>query len=128
MVRFGRCLAAFLGVALTILPVAPALADDSVVSRADLDRAVAARHDADEASRTAIRALLARDEVKSIAKDAGLDLRRAQSAVATLDGDELRALAAQAASADAALAGGTTIQISLVAALLIVIIIILLVD
>lgn len=128
MGRFGRCLAAFLGVALTILPVAPALAGDSVVTRADLDRAVSARHDADEASRTTIRALLARDEVKAIAKDAGLDLRRAQSAVATLDGDELRGLAAQAATADAALAGGTTIQISLVAALLIIIIVILLVN
>jgi hypothetical protein len=128
MAPFGRCLAALLVGALALAPAAPAKAADSVVTTADLDRAVTARHDADEASRATVRALLAREEVKAIARSSGLDLRRAQAAVATLDGEELASVARQAAAADAALAGGQTIQISLVAALLIVIIIILLVD
>ncbi|MGE5126010.1 MAG: hypothetical protein ACM3PV_06950 [Betaproteobacteria bacterium] len=127
MSRFGKCLTVLSAVVLALAPATPLLAAQSVVSGADLDRAIAARHEADEASRATIRALLARDEVRALAKDAGLDLRRAQSAVGTLDGDELRSLARQAAAADAALAGGQTLQISLVAALLIIIIVILLV-
>jgi hypothetical protein len=128
MRRFGKCLTVLSAVVLALAPATPLLAAQSVVSGADLDRAIAARHEADEASRATIRALLARDEVRALAKDAGLDLRRAQSAVGTLDGDELRSLARQAAAADDALAGGgQNIQISLVAALLIIIIVILLV-
>jgi hypothetical protein len=129
MGRFGRCLAVLLAAAFTIAPVAPALAGDSVVTAAELERAVAARHDADEASRAALRSLLARDEVKAVANSAGVDLQQARSAIATLDSAELRTLAAQAAAADQALAGGDmTIQISVVTLLLIIIIIILLAD
>jgi hypothetical protein len=127
MRRFGKCLTVLSAVVLALAPATPLFAAQSVVSAADLDRALATRHEADEASRATIRALLARDEVRALAKDAGLDLRRAQSAVGTLDGDELRSLARQAAAADIALAGGQTLQISLVAALLIIIIVILLV-
>jgi hypothetical protein len=127
MSRFAKCLAMSFVAFLALAPATPLLAAQSVVSGADLERAIAARHGTDEASRATVRALLARDEVKALAKDAGLDLRRAQSAVGTLDGEELRGLARQAAAANAALDGGQTIQISLVAALLIVIIVILLV-
>jgi hypothetical protein len=126
MHRFARALVV-LAVACGLAQAAPALAAQSVVSRADLDRALAARRASDESARATIHALLARDEVKALAHRAGLDLRRADAAVATLDGDELQALAAQAAVANADLAGGQTVQISLIAALLIVIIIILLV-
>jgi hypothetical protein len=76
-----------------------------------------------------VRTLLARDDVKELAEAAGLDLRRADAAAATLDGEELQEVARLATQADAEMVGGAqTITISLVAALLIVIIIILLVD
>lgn len=127
MCRLAKCVLVLCTAVLVLAPAAPLLAAQSLVSGADLDRAIAARHAADEASRASIKALLARDEVRALAKDAGLDLRRAQSAVGTLDGEELRSLARQAAAADAALDGGQTIQISLVVALLILIIVILLV-
>jgi hypothetical protein len=126
MHRFARALVV-LAVACGLVQAAPVLAAQSVVSRADLDQALAARRASDESARATIHALLARDEVKALAHRAGLDLRRADAAVATLDGDELRTLSVQAAAADASLAGGQTIQISLVAALLIIIIVILLV-
>jgi hypothetical protein len=44
--------------------------------------------------------------VKETAARAGIDLRRAASAVATIDGQQLGALAAQARQAEQALAGG----------------------
>jgi hypothetical protein len=126
MHRFARALVVF-AVGCGLAQAVPVNAAQSVVSGADLDRALAARRATDEAARATIHALLARDQVKSLAHEAGLDLRRADAAVATLDGDELQALAAQAAVANADLAGGQTVQISLIAALLIIIIIILLV-
>lgn len=97
------------------------------LSQADLDRAVAQRVGQDDAARGAIRALLQRDEVVAVADGYGLDLRQAEAAVGTLQGDELQSLATQAAQVDHQLAGGDTIvSISLVTLLLIVIIIILL--
>jgi CHASE3 domain sensor protein len=85
--------------------------------------------EADAAARNTIKELLARDEVREVAGRAGLDLKRANAAVDTLEGTELQEMAARAATADAALAGGKniTITISLVALLLIIIIVILLV-
>ena len=44
--------------------------------------------------------------VKEVASRAGIDLRRAASAVNTVDGQDLGALAAQARQAEQALAGG----------------------
>ncbi len=129
-----RVLGASLAVLFAVVLAVPAgaattgaTAGTSVVSSAELDQALAARRDADSASRALIRNLLQREQVRALARDAGLDLRRAEAGVATLRGDELRSLASKAAAADSALAGGQTIQISLVAALLIVIIVILLV-
>ena len=50
--------------------------------------------------------MLGNPEVKAVAEKAGLDLRRATTAVASLDGQELTQLAAQARQVDQALAGG----------------------
>ena len=100
-----------------------------VVDRGAIELALSARSQADDASRGAIRALLNRDQVKAVAGDLGLDLRRAQSAVSTLQADELARVADRAAAASDLLEGGSqTIQISLVSLLLIIIIIILLAD
>ncbi len=128
MGRSRAGVAVLLALLFAIAPASTALAGESVVTATDLERAAVARDDAEAQARGAILKLLGREEVKALAQRTGLDLRRAQSAVATLEGEELRGLAEQASAADATLAGGQTIQISLVAALLIVIIIILLVD
>jgi hypothetical protein len=50
--------------------------------------------------------VLANPEVKAVADKAGLDLRRATTAVASLEGQELTQLAAQARQVDQALARG----------------------
>jgi hypothetical protein len=66
--------------------------------------------------------------VKELAGDVGLDLRRAHDAIATLDGQELTELAAQARQVDESLAGGQSrITISttlLIIALLVLILLI----
>lgn len=99
----------------------------SVVSNAQMDAAMVAATDRETTARSGIQALLQRPEVKEMAAGYGIDLRRAEAAVGTLEGAELQALSAQAAQVDAALTGGDrTLRVSLIAALLIVIIVILL--
>jgi hypothetical protein len=98
----------------------------SLATPADLDRALAETLDRDTAARQTITGLLQREEVRSMAAGYGLDLRGAEVAASTLDGEELQRLSVLAAQADARIAGGDPVlRISLVAALLIVIIIIL---
>jgi hypothetical protein len=100
----------------------------SLATQADLDNAIAKTLGQEDAARRTITTLLQREDVRSMAGSYGLDVRRAEAAVSTLQGEELQRLSLLAANADAQLAGGTqTITISLVALLLIVIIIILLV-
>ena len=99
-----------------------------VVDRVEIDQALASKAAADEEARESIRALLARAEVRALADEVGLDVRRANSAVATLEGAELARVANQATAADQLLVGGQDFRISLVAILLIIIIVILLVD
>lgn len=109
----------------------PAHAQDTgvVVDRAAMERALSGRVQADEADRDAIRTLLRRDDVRTMADALGLDVRRAQTAVTTLEGGELQDTAARARAASDMLSGGAhTIQISVVTLLLIIIIIILLAD
>lgn len=123
-----RVAAAVLVVSMAVVPGARA-GQTAVVDRSDVDRALAARVQADEASRDVVRGLLARDEVRAMAQGLGLDVRRAESAVATLDGDDLRQAAAAATVADEALSGGSQyVTLSLVSLLLIIIIVILLAD
>jgi hypothetical protein len=111
------------------LTLSSPLAHAGTATQADLDHAIAKTLADEDAARGAITALLQRDEVRSVAKSHGLDLRRAEAAVETLTGAELQRLSLLAADANLQLAGGAqTITISVVTLLLIVIIIILLVD
>jgi hypothetical protein len=101
----------------------------SVVTPQDLDQAVSAQLGSDAEARQAIQSLLAREDVRAYAQGYGLDVSRASAAVATLQGNDLHALAQQANAVDAGLSGGDpVIRISLIAALLIIIIVILIVD
>lgn len=117
-------LSAWLGVA----PVAQA-GQAHVADQGALDRAVAARTERADADREAIRRLLGRPQVRAIAARAGIDLARANAAVSTLAGDDLRQIAEQARTADASLAGGaskvtistTTIIIGLLVLILLIV-------
>ena len=116
-------------VAAFVVSSSPAAAQQTstVVDRVAVDQAVGEKVLSDEGARDSIRALLGREEVKAMAEGLGLDVRRAESAVSSLEGADLQRVTARATAANDLLAGGaTTITISLVAILLIIIIIILL--
>ena len=97
-------------------------------SQAALDAALQQHVGTSTTDRETVLRLLEREEVKTVAGQAGLDLRRAASAVATLDGLELANLAAQARQVEQGLAGGqSTITISttvIIIALLVIILIV----
>jgi len=80
------------------------------------------------ADREAVARLLARPDVQRIAGEAGIDMRRATQAAATLDGAQLIELAAQARQIEQSLAGGqSSITVSttlIIIALLVLILII----
>src|SRR5262245_57880201 len=74
--------------------------------QATIDRALRQRADDADARRDRVRQLLARPDLRAIAGRLGLDLRQAESAVATLEGDRLAEADAQAAQVKQSLAGG----------------------
>jgi hypothetical protein len=98
-----------------------------VVDPAAMQQAVADQAVTDQVNRDAVLALLDRSEAREVAGRLGLNLTRAENAVATLSSTELASVADSARSADAQLSGGAdTIVISATTLLLIIIIIILL--
>lgn len=118
---------ALTGVFLAASAPVTAATTEHVVSASDIQRALRQETLAD-AQRVTILGLLQRQELRELAARSGLDMRSAESAVRTLEGEELKHLAQYASDAERDLAGGAqTITISLVALLLIIIIVILLV-
>jgi hypothetical protein len=101
-------------------------------SQSAIDAALQAHVSSTAADRADLLRVLANAEVKAVADKAGLDLRRATTAVASLDGQELAQLAAQARQLDEALAGGQSrIVISttvIIIALLVLILLIVAID
>ena len=99
-----------------------------VASQAALDAAVQQQVRAVDRDRETVRLFLQRDDVRSAAGKAGLDVGRAESAVALMSPSELASLANEARQADQALAGGaSTVTIStttIVIALLVLILLI----
>ena len=97
-----------------------------------LEAAVQGHVAAADADREAVSRLLARPEVQQMAGEAGIDMRRAEQAVAALEGEELSAIAAQARQVEQTLAGGqsrVTISTTLIIiALLVLILVIVAVD
>jgi hypothetical protein len=123
-----RSLAVILG-ALLVAPAAQA--QTHVVARSALAQAVQERVGQDQADRDAIRSLLARAEVRQVARQAGLSLAKAEAAVSTLQGQDLRDLAAQAREVNDDLVAGSNVVIStttIIIVLLVVILIIVAVD
>ena len=94
----------FLSIVITQPPVmaqAPHAASQSAIDAALQEHAAST-----QADREAVLRVLQHSEVARLASQIGLDLRRATSAVAMLDGQELADLAARARQVDRALAGG----------------------
>ncbi|MGH9256790.1 MAG: hypothetical protein ACRD3C_19695 [Vicinamibacterales bacterium] len=77
-----------------------------VADQATLDRVVAEHVHQAADDREAIRRVLEIDQVRTLAEGVGLDLKRAEAAVATLDEAEVGIIAAQARTVNDALAGG----------------------
>jgi hypothetical protein len=121
----GRVVALFLCV---FLVVTPTMAQEAhVVNQAAIDAALNEHVSEDDARREAILRLLQREGVRAAAAKAHLDLKRAEAAVPTLEGEELAQLASMADEAEAGLAGGEKITIStttIIIALLVLILII----
>lgn len=119
---------------LSAAPMAPPVQAQTAhaAPQSALDGAIQAHVAAGAADRAAILRVLQLPEVKALAGTMGVDLRRASSAVATLDGAEMAALAAQARQVEDSLAGGqsrvTVSTTMIIIGLLILILIIVAVD
>lgn len=124
-----RMLQRILGTTLALALFAPAAwaQQSHTISSSALDQAVQQRVSDDQADRQAIHNLLQRDEVKSIAGKAGLSIEKADAAVSTLQGDDLRQLAGQARSIDQQLAGGASTVVISTTTIIIVLLVILLI-
>jgi hypothetical protein len=107
----------------------PAPAAQAHVASGDtLDRLVASDVARQDADRRAIRDLLLRDDVREIAKHAGLDIRKAEAAVDTLSGKELQDAARRARHAQEELAGGgSSITIGTTTLIIILLVVILII-
>ena len=119
-----------LGTTLAVLLCAPqAWAQQThVIDQRTLDQAVQQRVSQEQADRAAIQSVLRNPVVRDVASRAGLPIEKAEAAVSTLQGDELRQAAAQARAVDQQLAGGSsTIVISTTTIIIILLIIILIV-
>jgi hypothetical protein len=101
-------------------------------SQSAIDSALQQHVSSAAADRADLLRVLANPAVKTVADKAGLDLRRATTAVASLDGQELTQLATQARQVDQALAGGQSrVVISttvIIIALLVLILLIVAID
>jgi pyruvate/2-oxoglutarate dehydrogenase complex dihydrolipoamide acyltransferase (E2) component len=129
-----RMIASLLVVVFVVVAVVPPVNAQSphTAPISALESAVQEHVSSGEADREAVLRLLARPEVQAIAGDTGIDLRRVESAVGTLERSQLAEVAAQARQADQALAGGQSrVVISttmIIIALLVLILIIVAVD
>jgi len=118
-----------LAVCLAVLLMAPAVgAQDHVISKSALDKAIQDRISQEQADREEILSLLRRSEVRDIAAKMGLSLDKAQTAISVLQGKDLQQAAQQARQVENSLAGGaTTVVISTTTIIIVLLIVILIV-
>jgi hypothetical protein len=125
MQMFRRVLGATLAVTLT---ASTAFAQQThVIDKSKLDQAVQQRVSQEQADRDALRTFLRNPTVQGVASKAGLSVTKAEAAVSTLQGDELRQAASQARVVNDQLAGGDTVVISTTMIIIILLIVILIV-
>ncbi|MGE0445377.1 MAG: PA2779 family protein [Vicinamibacterales bacterium] len=103
-----RRLASVLVVLLTVITAAPRLSAQTshAAPQAAIDAALQQHVNAADAERGRVQRLLEREEIRSVAGQAGIDLHQVTSAVATMSAQELAQVAAQAQQVEQALAGG----------------------
>lgn len=117
-----------LAVCLAVLFMAPSVnAQNHVIGKAALDKAVQERVSRDQADREAITSLLQRADVRAVAAKAGVSLDKAQAAVSTLEGSELQQIASQARAVQNDLAGGQSAIVISTTTIIIVLLIVLLI-
>jgi len=117
-----------LAVCLSVLVLAPtASAQNHVIGKNALDKAVQERVARDQSDREAIRTLLQRPEVREVAAKAGVSVEKAAAAVATLEGQNLREIASHARQVNNELAGGATVVITTTTIIIILVVIILII-
>lgn len=117
-----------LAVCLAVLLMAPAVsAQNHVIGKSALDKAVQDRVSRDQADRQAIASLLQRDDVREVAARAGLSLEKAEAAVSTLQGSELQQIASHARAVHNDLAGGQNAVVISTTTIIIVLLIVLLI-
>lgn len=125
MQMFRRVLCATLAVMLSA-PAAWAQ-QAHVVNKSALDQAVQQRVNQDQADRDAIRSFLQNPQVRSVVAKAGLSVEKAEKAVSTLQGDELRQAASQARTVNQDLAGGATVVITTTTIIIILLVVIIII-
>ena len=125
MQMFRRILATTLAVMLCA-PAAWAQ-QTHVINKSALDQAVQQRVSQDQADRETLRSFLNDPAVKRVATKAGLSTERAEAALATLQGDDLRQAASQARAVNQDLAGGATVVITTTTIIIILLIILIIV-
>ena len=125
MQMFRRILATTLAV-LICAPAAWAQ-QTHVINKSALDQAVQQRVSQDQADRETLRSFLHDPNVQRVAARAGISTDRAEAALSTLQGDQLRQAASQARAVNQDLAGGATVVITTTTIIIILLIILLIV-
>ena len=97
-------------------------------SQSAIDTALQQHVSATEADRQAVLRLLEREEVRKVAGQTGIDLRKAAAAVATMGAEDLGRVTAQAQQVEQALAGGQSrVVISTTMIIIVLLVVILLI-
>jgi len=122
---FRRILATTLAV-LLVAPTAWAQ-QTHVINKSALDQAVQQRVSQDQADRDTLRSFLQDPTVRKVAAKAGLSTGRAEAALSTLQGDDLRQAASQARAVNEDLAGGATVVITTTTIIIILLIILIII-
>jgi len=119
----------FLATTLAVMLFAPAAwaQQTHVINKSALDQAVQQRVSQEQADRETLRSFLQHPTVKSVAAKAGVSTDRAQAALSTLQGDDLRQAASQARAVNQDLAGGATVVITTTTIIIILLIVLIIV-
>ncbi len=124
--RISLCLGVLAAMGMSTLSN-PALGQESIAGTLELDKAISSHLDEVGENRANVLELFQNSDVRKLVGDLGFDIQAAESAVHTLEADELAMLQSTVKNIDRGLSGGDqTISISVVTLLLIIIIVILL--
>lgn len=102
-------------------------AQDHVIDKSALDKAVQQRISREQADREVILSLLQRQDVQDIAGKAGLSIDKARAGVSMLQGTDLEQAARQARVVQDNLVGGGNVTVSTTTIIIVLLIIILIV-